>query len=303
LLKSNLELLKRLSELIPPHQVLIYAFQWQLIPFEVGAGVGYPDWTPAPSFVQFTVEARKMGYHVMPHLNHFAISPKNVHYQEFEPYILRDLATGRKQGWLLDEEKKQGLAYLHTAAPGWFELQMSLVKQMLATLPVDAIFWDQTLNILNAQNAVVNGKTTVQGSMDFLRGFREAFPDLAFGGEGVTEITVPYQDFAQAHTPGIYALTKPNSDKSADFQWGLNPQTFPLRTPMISRMYAKEVRMVGFAAEPSVQSPSFSDWIDLQRQYALVMAIEGLSMKNLNDSTGFVAQTIRGLAKTRWRGH
>ena len=298
LLKTDLELVKRLSDLIRPQQVIIYAFQWQLIPFEVGAGVGYPDWTPSPLFVRLAVEARKMGYHVMPHLNYFAISPKNTHYQDFEPYILREPTTGKKLGWLLDEEKKQGLAYLHPAAPGWFELQMTLVKQMLAAVPVDAIFWDQTLNILNAQNVVVNGKTTIQASIDFLRGFREAFPALAFGGEGVTEITVPYQDFVQAHTPGLYALTNGDPGDTTGFHWGLNPQTFPMRARMISRMYSNFTQGVGFAAEPDVHSPSFTDWIDLQREYRLVTAMEGLSMKDLDDPQGFAVKTIRGLANS-----
>ena len=54
-----------------------------------------------------------------------------------------------------------------------------------------------------------------------------------------------------------------------------------------------------FAAEPDVRSPSFSDWIDLQKQYQLVTAIEGLSMKDLDDPQGFAAQIIRGLANSR----
>ena len=212
---------------------------------------------------------------------------------------MREPTTGKKLGWLLNEEKKQGLAYLHPAAPGWFELQMALVKQMLAAVPVDAIFWDQTLNLLNAQNVVVNGKTTIQASIDFLRGFREAFPALAFGGEGVTEITVPYQDFVQAHTPGLYALTNGDPGNTKGFHWGLNPQTLSMRAPMISRLYSKFTQVVGFAAEPDVRSPSFSDWIHLQKQYQLVTAIEGLSMKDLDDPQGFAAQTIRGLANSR----
>jgi len=299
LIQKDLLLLKKLGELIPPRQVIIYPFLWQLIPMEYGTGVGYPDWTPSPLFAKLAGEARRMGYRVMPHLNYFAISPKNPRSGDFEPYILRDPITGAKMGWLFDEAKQRGMAYLHPAAPGWFELQARLVKKMLAAMPVDAIFWDQTLNMLNAENFVVKGKTTMEGTMDFLRRMREAFPDIAFGGEGVTELTVPYQDFVQAHTPGIYALTPFNPDSTDDFHWGLNPQTFPMYAPMVHRLYSKHVRLVGYAAEPDTRSPSFKDWLRLAKDYGLVTSITGLTLDQLEDPHGLIVRTIRRAQDTR----
>lgn len=299
LIQEDLLLLKKLGELIPPRQVIIYPFLWQLIPMEYGTGVGYPDWTPSPLFAKLAGEARRMGYRVMPHLNYFAISPKNPHYGEFEPYILRDPITGAKMGWLFDEAKQRGMAYLHPAAPGWFELQARLVKKMLASMPVDAIFWDQTLNMLNAENFVVRGRTTLEGTMDFLRRMREEFPDIAFGGEGVTELTVPYQDFVQAHTPGIYALTPFNPDSGKDFHWGLNPQTFPMYAPMVHRLYSQRARLVGYAAEPDTRSPSFPDWLHLMKDYGLVTSITGLTLEELANPQGLVARTIRRAAGSR----
>lgn len=299
LIHQDLLLLKKLGEMIPPRRVIIYPFLWQLISMEYGTGVGYPDWTPSPLFAKLAEEARRMGYRVMPHLNYFAISPKNPHYEEFEPYILRDPVTGAKMGWLFDEAAQRGMAYLHPAAPGWFELQARLVKEMLAAMPVDAVFWDQTLNMLNAENFLLRGKTTLEGAMDFLRRMRETFPEIAFGGEGVTELTIPYQDFVQAHTPGIYALTPFNPNSTKDFHWGLNAQTFPMYAPMVHRLYSRDARLVGFAAEPDTRSPSFPDWLRLMKDYGLVTTITGLTLEELEDPEGLAARAIRQAAVSR----
>jgi hypothetical protein len=290
LVEANLQLLTRLSKLIPPQRVLVYSFFWQLIRMEYGGGVGYPDWTPAPGYARMVAEARKMGYHIMPHLNFFAISPKNANYKEFAPFILRDPVTGKKLGWLFNEEKGEGMGYVHPAAPRWFEYQLRLVKDMLKAMPADAVFWDQTLNLLNAENYIVNGKTMIEGSMDFLRRFREALPNIAFGGEGVTEITVPYQDFVQMHNPGVCFV--PNPDNPTDVKAGLNTQTIPNWEPMVSRLYGDRVRLVGYVAEPDTQAPTFADWLGLTKRYGLVTSITGLSMKDLDNPDGLVVRAI-----------
>jgi len=295
LLEKNLILLKKLSQVLSPSKIVIYPFHWQLIRMEYGSGVGYPDWTPSPGFAKLSREARKLGYRIMPHLNFFAISPKNAKYAEFEPFILRNPVDGKKMGWLLDEQKEEGMAYVHPAAPGWFELQLRLVKEMLAAMPADAIFWDQTLNMLNAANLTVAGKTTIEGTIEFLRRMREAFPDIAFGGEGVTEITVPYQDFVQVHTPGIYALSQFDPDKAADFHWGLNQETFAMRAPMMKLLYSDRVRLIGHAAEPDTQSPSFGDWLQLTEQYGLVTSVTGLSNQDLDSVDGPVRRLLATL--------
>ncbi|MEW5979656.1 MAG: hypothetical protein AB1898_27980 [Acidobacteriota bacterium] len=295
LTEKNLSLLKQLSRLVPPEKVLIYPFHWQLIPLEYGASPRYPEWTPSPGFVQFSRAARKMGYRMMPHLNFFAMGPKHPDYAKFEPFVLRDPVNGKKLGWLFNEDKSEGMAYVHPAAPGWFELQLRLVKEMLGKLEADAIFWDQTLNMLNAANFEVNGKTMIEGTLDFLRRMREEFPQLAFGGEGVTELTTPYQDFVQVHTPGVYALTPWDPDKAADFHWGLNPETFPMWAPMVHRLYSDRVRLLGYAAEPDTRSPSFGDWIRLMKEYGLVTSITGLSADDLEKPEGPVRQLLNAL--------
>ena len=291
LIAANLDLLTKLSKLIPPQRVVVYSFFWQLIRMEYGSGVGYPDWTPAPGYARMVTEARKMGYHIMPHLNFFAISPKNADYKKFAPFILRDPVTGKKLGWLFNEEKEEGMGYVHPAAPGWFEYQLRLVKEMLAAMPADAIFWDQTLNLLNAENDIVNGKTMIEGTMGFLRRFREALPNIAFGGEGVTEITVPYQDFVQAHNPGVCFI--PNPDNPSDVKPGLNTETIPNWEPVVSRLYGDCVRLVGYVAEPDTQASTFADWLRLTKRYGLVTSITGLSMKDLDDPDGLVVRAIR----------
>jgi hypothetical protein len=291
LVEANLQLLTRLSKLIPPQRVLVYSFFWQLIRMEYGGGVGYPDWTPAPGYARMVAEARKMGYHIMPHLNFFAISPKNANYKEFAPFILRDPVTGKKLGWLFNEEKGEGMGYVHPAAPGWFEYQLRLVKDMLAAMPADAVFWDQTLNLLNAENYIVNGKTMLEGTTDFLWRFREALPHIAFGGEGVTEITVPYQDFVQMHNPGVCFV--PNPDNPTDVKAGLNTQTIPNWEPMVSRLYGDRVRLVGYVGEPDTKSSAFGDWLRLTKRYGLVTTITGLSMQDLDDPDGLVVRAIR----------
>ena len=290
LMRDNLELLRRLRDVLPPRQVVIYPFIWQLIRFEYGTGADYPNWTPSPLFAKFAAEARKMGYHVMTHLNCVALSPGNAHFQEFKQYLLRHPVTGKEIGWFFDPAKGKGTGYVHPAAPGWFELQVRLVKEMLAAAPVDAIYWDQTLTLPNAENFVVNGKTTIEGTLDFLARMRATFPDIAFNGEGVTELTIPYQDFVQAGLPGVYALSQPGK---GPFHWGLNPETIPVRAPMIGRLYGKSVRPVGYGPEPDILSPSFPEWIPLMKEYGLVTTVTGLSLETFEQQKELFLQALR----------
>jgi hypothetical protein len=289
LVRDNLELLRRLGGILPPRQVVVYPFVWQLIRMEYGTGADYPNWAPSPLFAKFAADVRKMGYHVMTHLNCIALSPANIHYQEFKPYLIRHPVTGKEIGWFFDAAKGKGTAYVHPAAPGWFELQARLVREMLAAAPIDAIYWDQTLVMPNAENLVVNGKTTIQGTMDFLGRMRAAFPDLAFNGEGITELTIPYQDFVQAGLPGVYALSQPG--KGA-FHWGLNPETIPVRAPMIGRLYAKCARPVGHGPEPDIASPSFAEWIHLMKEYGLVPTVTGLSLASFEQSKEVLLEAL-----------
>jgi hypothetical protein len=135
----------------------------------------------------------------------------------------------------------------------------------------------------------------IQGTLDFLQRMRQHFPGLAFGGEGVTELTVPYQDFVQVHIPGVYALTPRDPDKAGDVHWGLSRETFTMWAPMVHELYSDYVALLGYAAEPDTKSPSFGDWTRLMKDYGLVTSITGLSADDLESSDSPVRRLLRTL--------
>lgn len=66
-------------------------------------------------------------------------------------------------------------------------------------LGADTVHLDQTLLTRNTQNGRVEGLTTIEGSVALHRQLRALRPQLVVQGEGLNEITVGHEEFAQAH--------------------------------------------------------------------------------------------------------
>jgi hypothetical protein len=192
--------LKELAARVDPRQTLLYIPAWRKFDYDRM----YPDFTANDDFPAFVQDAHQLGFRVMPHVNYFGCDPKRPEYATFERYQVRNPLTHEKEWWLWDRaDPVIKFAYINPACQAWRELFISRMKELVARYQVDALHLDQTLCIYNDDNGLVDGLTMVQGNVALHRELHEALPQVALSGEGLDEVTMRYEAFAQRHAYGL----------------------------------------------------------------------------------------------------
>lgn len=208
---NNLDVLDAVARVIAPARVLIHQSAWRADPYDVN----YPEYTAAPAGQAFLDKARAMGFRVMPHCNYFAIDPNHPAFARLTDFVARQFGTQRLLAWRWKDGKcpapPQGFGtlanlrdeklmyYLHAGASAWRRLLAEKIAAAVATHQLTAIFVDQTLCTWNLDNALVENLTMAEGAVAVTRELSELDGPLAVGGEGLNEMTMRYQSFAQAH--------------------------------------------------------------------------------------------------------
>jgi hypothetical protein len=200
----SVKALDMLAQRVDPKQTLLYVPDWR----PDGYDRLYPNYDGVAEFGPFVQHAHDLGFRVMPHLNYFAIDPQHPLYEQFKAYHLRDAwGTHEKQWFIWDDPSNPAnnrkLAYIDPACKAWRDLLLGRIKKVYETYHVDAVYLDQTLNIFNDYNGLIDGATMLQGNLALGRELRAALPGLAVGGESLNEVTARYQDFCQRHAYGI----------------------------------------------------------------------------------------------------
>ncbi len=200
----SVKALDMLAQRVDPRQTLVYVPDWR----PEGYDRLYPDYDGVAEFGPFVRHAHELGFRVMPHLNYFAIDPQHPLYEQFKAYHVRDAWGTHERQWFIWDDpsnptNNRKLAYIDPACRAWRDLLISRIKKVCETYQVDAVYLDQTLNIFNDYNGVIDGLTMLQGNLALGRELRAALPGLAVGGESLNEVTARYEDFCQRHAYGI----------------------------------------------------------------------------------------------------
>lgn len=194
------QLLQDLAARVDPRQTLLYIPGWR----RHGYDRMYPDYTANDDFAAFVTDAHALGFRVMPHVNYFGCDPNSPEYAQFEPYQVRNPDTHEKEWWLWERaDPVIKFAYINPAHKPWRDLFVARMKELVDRYQVDALHLDQTLCIYNDDNGLRDGMTMLQGNVALHRELRAALPHVALSGEGLNEVTMRYEAFAQRHAYGL----------------------------------------------------------------------------------------------------
>lgn len=208
---NSLEVLDAVAKVIDPAKVLIHHSAWRANPYDVN----YPEYTAGDAGEAFIRKGREMGFHVMPHFNYFAIDPNHPAFPSFTDFVARQLGSQRLMAWrwkeghcpappqgfgtLMDLRDEKLMYYLHAGASSWRRLLAERIAAAASKYGLSAVFVDQTLCTWNIHNALVENLTMPEGAVALTKELAELDGPLAVGGEGLNEMSMRYQTFAQAH--------------------------------------------------------------------------------------------------------
>lgn len=205
--------LDAIAQYIAPKHVLIHFPGWRLDPYDRN----YPNYVLDPNIRPFLDKARGMGFHVMLHFNIISVSTNHALFRLFSEYQYRDVETAALMAWygglnngnfascpqnpLLERyaETDVLLSYTHMGLTRW---RNEITKQVLTVLNLeqsDCVFLDQTNGLPNINNAVVEGRTCIDGVQMIMGDLTRMKPGLIIGGEGLNEVSMRYQAFTQLH--------------------------------------------------------------------------------------------------------
>lgn len=189
-------LLLPLSERVNSSATLLYIPNWRFYEYDRN----YPNYTASPQFPEFLSEAHRLGFRVMVHTNYFGVSPDHPLYTELKKYQMRDPFSGNLLWWEWTKaDPPIYIAYINPASAEWRSIFVQTLKDVKERYGVDAFHLDCSWAMWNDANGPIDGLTSTQGNLELHRQLHEALPDVAFSGEGLNELTIRYERFAQRH--------------------------------------------------------------------------------------------------------
>jgi len=196
IMNTDKDLLQTLAERVNASATLLYLPNWRYYQYDRY----YPNYTASPGFQDFVSEAHGLGFKVMVHVNYFGVSPDHPLYQSLKRYQMRDPYTGEALWWEWTRaEPPIHIAYINPASALWRSILTERLRDVRARYGVDAFHLDCTLAVFNDANGLIDGLTSTQGNLELHRQLRDSLPGVAIGGEGLNEVTLRYEDFAQRH--------------------------------------------------------------------------------------------------------
>jgi hypothetical protein len=218
------EVLDAVARIMDPHRVLIHHATWRSDPYDVN----YPEYRASREGAAFLAKGRAMGYRIMPHFNYFSIDPEHPEFARMTDFVVRDFSTRRLRAWRWNGQwvqppqaygRLKGLRdeklmyHLHPGASPWRRLLAERIAAAATRHRLSAVFVDQTLCAWNADNALVENLSMAEGVVALTRELTELDGLPAVGGEGLNEMIMRYQSFAQAHLFDSYHHNCPHFDE------------------------------------------------------------------------------------------
>lgn len=215
------KVLDDLAKWVVPAHTLLNVWTWRVH----GVDDFFPDYTPVKEFKSFVEYAHKLGYKVMPLVNYFGCDTKHPLYEKFKQFQLCDPFNKQLQGWVFGHDWKVNndfyWIYVHPGSREWRKLLISNIKKAYDECKFDAIYLDQTLLVYNHAYGFVDGVNAIEGNMLLQKELMKAMPGIAISGEGLNEITIPYESFAQRHA--FDAVDNINKKWDEDFVKSTHP--------------------------------------------------------------------------------
>jgi len=197
----DMAVIEALARQVDARQTLLYVPAWRRDPYDRN----YPDYTADERFPAFVEAAHRLGFRVMPHVNYFGCDLRHPLYERFKAFQLRSPHSGELEWWTWPLDLRPGqepaikFAYIHPGLKAWRDLMVERYRGIVEAYHVDALHLDQTLCMSNHAGGLVEGLSVPQGNRRLHQDLRAALPQVALSGEGLDEVTMPHEAFAQRH--------------------------------------------------------------------------------------------------------
>ena len=243
---------------VDPAQTLIYVPSWRIH----GYDRKYPDYTPSERLEPFIQKAHELGFRVMLHVNYFGCHPEMPEYARFKEYQLREKYSGERRWWEWTRANPPiKFAYINPASREWRELFVSKMKKLIAETGADALHLDQTLVIRNDKNGLIDGVNCARGNVLLHKELRETLPDVALSGEGLNEVSMIHEAFAQRHV--AYAIS--HTDRTFD------RQALDLTHPLSAYLFGRRTKPYPYLGTCSPREEQlYLAWRDAYRHWGVI---------------------------------
>ena len=271
--------IEALAKRVDPKQTLLYVPNWR----KAGYDRMYPDYTAAEGFGAFVRRAHELGFRVMAHVNYFGCDPKSPNYATYEKYQVRDPWNHEREWWLWERaEPIIKFAYISPACKAWRELQVARWKEIVAKYGVDALHLDQTLCIYNDDNGPIEGMTMLQGNVALQKELHDALPEVAISGEGLNEVTMRYEAFAQRHSYGL------------DFVEGTwDRDHLRMAHPISAYLLNPSTQPYGYLGMVSPENGQlYAAWRTNYKRWGVLPTLAWPTVEEITRPEGFVAQCL-----------
>lgn len=200
-----------LKEELDPQTVLLHIPNWRTDPYDEN----YPTYVASEKGKAFVQKGRAMGFHMMPHFNAIDMDPSNPAYVYVRDFEYRGLERQDLRGWSwyqgrglgvpesnaarLANRDKKVMVKVHPGLSMWRSILGRAILDATRDLTIDTAFIDVTLVTHNLHNCLVDAVTPTEGMHKLIHHIATLGSGLVVGGEGLNEITMQGQSFAQAH--------------------------------------------------------------------------------------------------------
>ncbi len=205
------EILDALARRLDPRRVLIHFPNWRTDPYDEN----YPSYVASASAKEFVARGRSMGFRMMPHFNSIDMDPGHPAYAYLRDFQYRGIDKQDLRGWSwyrgrglgvpesnasrLHNRDKKVMVKIHPGLAMWRSILGQNILEAAQDLALETVFIDVTLVSHNLHNCLVEGMTSTEGMNRLIRHVAALGAGLVVGGEGLNEITMQGQSFAQAH--------------------------------------------------------------------------------------------------------
>jgi hypothetical protein len=288
------EYLDLLRQYVVPAKTLLIMTQWTGTNMVYDEQVVVPRWVAGKQGATFSQEARKRGFRTMYFTNYFGITPNHPRLEEFRPCFIKNPYTHKYEGWNLEGEWAYAtplkLYYVNPACKSWRDYQVSEFKTLLARSPADGLFLDQAYHAYNDDNGLIEGRSSVEGNLEFHRQLAEALPGVALAGESVSEISMQYQSFCELHLLSMYL--EPVSQGMAS-DWKMEAAAFDRMVPLVPRFVLPHTHILGSFALPPTSNAYYCDFRDGLRVYRGIPSLTHPTMEEIRDAESEVRRVFR----------
>jgi len=203
--------LDALAQKLDPKTVLLHIPNWRTDPYDEN----YPTYEASDKARTFIEKGRTMGFHMMPHCNSIDMDPSHPAYAYVRDFQYRGIERRDLRGWSWYRGRglgvpesnaarganrdKKVMIKVHPGLSMWRSILGRAILKATQDLNVDTIFIDVTLVSHNLHNCFVEAFTPTEGMHKLIGHVATLGRGLVVGGEGLNEITMQGQSFAQAH--------------------------------------------------------------------------------------------------------